>query len=66
VELQATAKLSAFFMRDLKEKLDESGNPSFSIAALLHKSQVRLLNTDEFNHPFYWAGMVLVGDPYWR
>jgi CHAT domain-containing protein len=66
VELQATAKLSAFFMRDLKEKLDESGNTSFSIAALLHKSQVRLLNTDEFNHPFYWAGMVLVGDPYWR
>jgi CHAT domain-containing protein len=66
VELQATAKLSAFFMRDLKEKLDESGNTSFSIAALLHKSQVRLLNTDEFNHPFYWAGMVLVGDPYWH
>ena len=66
MELRATAKLSGLFMRDLKEKLDQSGDRSFSIAELLRKSQMRLIGSDEFNHPFYWAGMVLVGDPDWR
>jgi CHAT domain-containing protein len=66
VELRATAKLSYFFMSDLKRELDTSSETAFSISELLRDAQLRLLNTDEFNHPFYWAGMVLVGDPNWR
>jgi CHAT domain-containing protein len=66
VELRATAKLSGLFMRDLKQALDRPGETDFSISEVLRKAQLQLLNTDEFNHPFYWSGMVLVGDPYWR
>jgi CHAT domain-containing protein len=66
VELRATAKLSGLFMRDLKQALDRPGETGFSISEVLRKAQLQLLNTDEFNHPFYWSGMVLVGDPYWR
>jgi CHAT domain-containing protein len=66
VEVRATAKLSHFFMSDLKRELLTSSETSFSISELLRAAQLRLLNTDEFNHPFYWAGMVLVGDPNWR
>lgn len=66
VELRATAKLSGFFMQDLKRELDRSSETNFSISELLRKAQLRLLNTEEFSHPFYWAGIVLVGDPAWR
>jgi CHAT domain-containing protein len=66
VELQASAKLSSIFMQELKSQLDRSEDPSFSIAELLRKAELQLLGSDEFNHPFYWAGMVLVGDPVWR
>ena len=66
VELRATAKLSRYFMGDLKRELDTPGQTSFSISELLRQAQLRLVNTDAFNHPFYWAGMVLVGDPNWR
>ncbi|MBV8211774.1 MAG: CHAT domain-containing protein [Verrucomicrobia bacterium] len=66
VELQATAKLSGFFMQDLKQELDRSSETSFSTSELLRKAQLELLNSGEFSHPFYWAGIVLVGDPEWR
>jgi CHAT domain-containing protein len=66
VDLQATAKLSGFFMQGLKQELERSGEKSFSIAELLRKAQLQLLNTDDFNHPFCWADIVLVGDPEWR
>jgi len=66
VELQATAKLSGFFMQDLKQELERSGEAKFSISELLRKAQLQLLNTDQFGHPFCWAGIVLVGDPEWR
>jgi CHAT domain-containing protein len=66
VEVQATAKLSSFFMQDLKQELKRSGETSFSTSELLRKAQLQLLNTDEFSHPFCWAGIVLVGDPEWR
>jgi CHAT domain-containing protein len=66
IELRASAKLSSIFMRGLKQQLSTAKEPNFSIAELLRKAELRLLETDEFNHPFYWAGMVLVGDCYWR
>ncbi|MBV8102037.1 MAG: CHAT domain-containing protein [Verrucomicrobia bacterium] len=66
VELQATAKLSGFFMQDLKRELERSSETRFSISELLRKAQLQLLNTNDFSHPFCWAGMVLVGDPEWR
>jgi len=66
VELQATAKLSGFFMQDLKQELDKPGAASFSISELLRRAQLQLLNSDQFSHPFYWAGIVLVGNPEWQ
>jgi CHAT domain-containing protein len=66
VELQATAKLSGFFMQDLKQELEKSNESRFSISESLRKAQLQLLKTSDFSHPFCWAGIVLVGDPEWR
>lgn len=37
-----------------------------SLAELLRSTQLALLADERYSHPFYWAGMVLVGDPYWQ
>jgi CHAT domain-containing protein len=66
VELRATAKLSALFMAGLKEQLNASPEPRFSVSDLLRKAELQLLDCDDFNHPFYWAGFVLLGDDEWR
>jgi CHAT domain-containing protein len=36
---------------------------SAPLTEALRSAQLELINSEQYNHPFYWAGMVLVGDP---
>ncbi len=37
-------------------------NQNISKAKALQKAQLELINTKEFNHPFYWSAFILVGN----
>lgn len=37
-------------------------NENISKAKALQKAQLELINTKEFNHPFYWSAFILVGN----
>jgi CHAT domain-containing protein len=43
-------------------KYRKSGQPRTSTAAALRKAALDLLKTREHDHPYYWAGFVVVGD----
>jgi CHAT domain-containing protein len=66
VDLEATVRLSSGFLERLHQTLSQSPKSSFSIAELLRESELELLQDNRFNHPFYWAGFVLVGDEQWQ
>jgi CHAT domain-containing protein len=51
----STAKLVPLFFENLK-------NPNLSKAQALQRAQQQLLADAEYQHPFYWAAFVLVGN----
>ncbi len=55
VKDQSTAALMAQFYRDLIQ-------PGVSKAEALRQAQLSLLKQDKFQHPFYWAPFILVGN----
>jgi CHAT domain-containing protein len=65
IDRDASLDLTARFYRALVEEL-RAHPAEVSLADLLRSTQLKLLSDDRYSHPFYWAGMVLVGDPYWR
>ena len=65
VDRAATLKLTAEFCGRLDRALANPGDQP-SLAALLRSAQLAVLTEGEYGHPFYWAGIVLVGDPRWR
>jgi CHAT domain-containing protein len=65
VDRDASLGLTARFWRALVEEL-RAHPAEVSLADLLRSTQLKLLSDDRYSHPSYWAGMVLVGDPYWR
>ncbi len=65
IDRYASLDLTARFYRALVEEL-RAHPAEVSLADLLRSTQLKLLSDDRYSHPFYWAGMVLVGDPYWR
>jgi CHAT domain-containing protein len=65
VDRDASLDLTARFCRALVEEL-RAHPVEISLADLLRSTQLKLLSDDRYSHPSYWAGMVLVGDPYWR
>jgi CHAT domain-containing protein len=65
VDRDASLGLTALFWRALVEEL-RAHPAEVSLADLLRSTQLKLLSDDRYSHPSYWAGMVLVGDPYWR
>jgi CHAT domain-containing protein len=65
VDRAATLKLTADFCRQLDLALANS-EEQVSLATLLRSVQLAMLTEGEYGHPFYWAGIVLVGDPEWR
>jgi CHAT domain-containing protein len=65
VDRDATLELTKEFCRGLEHGLTVSPG-RFSLAALLRSAKLRLLEDGRYRHPFYWAGVVLVGDTLWR
>ena len=65
IDQDASFDLTARLCRALAERL-RAGLPRTSLDELLRSTQLALLSDERYSHPFYWAGMVLVGDPYWR
>ena len=61
VDSAGTTQLMLEFHRNLKAAL---GNPKADIskARALQLASLKLLKSREYQHPFYWAGFVLIGD----
>jgi CHAT domain-containing protein/Tfp pilus assembly protein PilF len=62
VDSKSTTDLMIDFHRNLKAGLQ---NPAQKMrkAKALREAALKLLRTNEYRHPFYWAGFVVVGDP---
>ncbi len=57
VKDQSTALLMTEFYENLSQTLEKNNK-----AQSLRKAQLELLNSEEYNHPFYWAPFILVGN----
>jgi CHAT domain-containing protein/Tfp pilus assembly protein PilF len=62
VESASTAKLMLGFHRTLRTADVQHGS-TFATARALQRAEMQLLHSQQYAHPFYWAGFVLVGDP---
>jgi CHAT domain-containing protein len=60
VESASTTEMMLEFHKHLRLKL-KTKSP-VTTAGALREAQLKLLRTNEYRHPFYWAGFVLVGD----
>jgi CHAT domain-containing protein len=55
---QATAQI----MTDFYANWRSTQNPTHTKAQALRQAQLNRLNTKKHHHPYYWAGVVLIGD----
>jgi CHAT domain-containing protein len=62
VESASTTKLMLGFHRTLKAG-EGRVNSGFATARALQHAELQLLHSQQYAHPFYWAGFVVVGDP---
>jgi CHAT domain-containing protein len=62
VESASTAKLMLGFHRTLKAG-EGRENSAFATARALQHAELQLLHSQQYAHPFYWAGFVVVGNP---
>ncbi|MBV8968277.1 MAG: CHAT domain-containing protein [Verrucomicrobia bacterium] len=58
IDQTATALLTQSLAKNLL-----LGDHSAPLTEALRSAQLELINSERYNHPFYWAGLVLVGDP---
>jgi CHAT domain-containing protein len=60
VDSGSTTELMVEFHRQLKAQM---ANPagSFSAARALREAELKLLRSERYRHPFYWAGFVVTG-----
>ena len=60
VDSASTTELMVEFHRQLKAQM---ANPaaSFSAARALREAELKLLRSERYRHPFYWAGFVVTG-----
>jgi len=56
VESQSTTELMIEFHRNLLSR------PGISKAEALRQASLKLLKTEKYRHPFYWAGFIVMGD----
>lgn len=67
VDSSATTELMLGFYRHLKPGAggpEASQSPPPSKAAALREASLKLISSERYAHPFYWAGFVLIGDSY--
>ncbi|PYX30587.1 MAG: hypothetical protein DMG80_11905 [Acidobacteria bacterium] len=60
VESESTTDLMLDFHRNLK--LNEGSPNAMTKSEALRRAQLQLLRTKRYQHPFFWAGFVVVGD----
>jgi CHAT domain-containing protein len=61
VDSTSTTQLMLEFHRNLKSEMND-GKRRIGAAGALRQAAMKLLHTNEYRHPFYWAGFVVVGD----
>lgn len=61
VDSVSTTQLMLEFHRKLKNEFD-AGKKRAAAAGALRQAAIRLMRSNEYRHPFYWAGFVVVGD----
>jgi len=60
---RSTADLMVEFHKQLKKRSASSDSQN-SIAQALRKAALKLLDKSQYQHPYYWAGFIVVGDGY--
>jgi len=60
VDSASTTELMMEFHRQLKAQMTNSAG-SFSSARALREADLKLLRSERYRHPFYWAGFVVTG-----
>jgi CHAT domain-containing protein/Tfp pilus assembly protein PilF len=61
VDSKSTTELMIDFHRNLRAGMQTPG-VKMRKAKALREAALKLLRTNEYRHPFYWAGFVLIGD----
>jgi CHAT domain-containing protein/tetratricopeptide (TPR) repeat protein len=61
VESSSTTELMLEFHRRIRASM-QGRKMEISKAEALRQAALKLMKTDEYMHPFYWAGFVVVGD----
>jgi CHAT domain-containing protein/tetratricopeptide (TPR) repeat protein len=57
----STVDLMVEFHRRLRDRFVVNG-PNLNVAENLRQASFALMRTDKYQHPFYWAGFIVVGD----
>jgi len=60
VDAASTTELMVEFHRQLKAQMANPAD-SFSAARALREADLKLLRSERYRHPFYWAGFVVTG-----
>ena len=60
VDSASTTELMVEFHRQLKAQMANPAD-SFSAARALREAELKLLRSERYRHPFYWAGFVVTG-----
>ena len=60
VDSGSTTELMVEFHRQLKAQMANPAD-SFSAARALREAELKLLRSERYRHPFYWAGFVVTG-----
>jgi CHAT domain-containing protein len=60
VDSASTTELMVEFHRQLKAQMAKPAD-SFSAARALREAELKLLRSERYRHPFYWAGFVVTG-----
>jgi CHAT domain-containing protein len=63
IDSASTTELMLEFHRRLKSQMASNAD-SFSAARALRDADLKLLRSDRYRHPFYWAGFVVAGNGY--
>jgi CHAT domain-containing protein len=60
VDSASTTELMVEFHRQFKAQMAKPAD-SFSAARALREADLKLLRSERYRHPFYWAGFVVTG-----